>query len=84
MKPLLDRIMSNNSALLIWCSGKTISDVLYLVNNWGYTYKGILLVWFKVQDRLGLGFWVRSNTEFIVFATKGKFSKYRNVHRNVQ
>ena len=68
--------MARDSAILILCSGFTIPEVLYLVGVWGYKYKNILLVWFK--EKLGLGFWTRANVEFIVFATKGKFAKYRN------
>ena len=68
--------MARDSAILIWCSGFTILEVLYLVGVWGYKYKNILLVWFK--EKPGLGFWTRANVEFIVFATKGKFAKYRN------
>ena len=83
LKPILDKIMAMDSALLIWCSGKNIEDVLYLVNYWGYKYKGILLVWFKVKDKPGLGYWTRSDTEFIIFATKGKFSKFRGNARNI-
>ena len=73
--------MKPNSIILIWCSGKTIGNILELIEFWGYEYKNILLTWVKTnengQPKLGLGYWTRNNVELLLFATKGKVAKFR-------
>ena len=68
--------MFDNSILLLWASRRTIPKTLYLIAVYGYTYVGILLVWVKLtasgDPKLGLGWWTRSNVEFILIARKGK------------
>ena len=67
--------MKENSVLLLWCLGRTVLDILYLIAVWGYDYVGILFVWVKLGkgDNMykGFGYWTRSNVEFIVMAKKG-------------
>ena len=64
--------MQKNSIILIWCSGKSIPDVLSLLNKWEYTFVNILLVWVKLGKnsipKTGLGYWTRNNCEFLLFA----------------
>ena len=68
--------MSNNSILLLWASRRIVPETLYLIAVYGYTYVDILLVWVKLtaggDPKLGLGWWTRSNVEFILIAWKGK------------
>ena len=63
--------MAKDSCLLLWYSGYTLPMIFWLLNVWGYTYKGVLLVWFKANSRPDLGYYTRSNVEFIVFAMRG-------------
>ena len=44
-------------------------DAFPLIEGWGFEHKNIL-TW--VKDRIGVGHWLRSNTEFVVMAVKGR------------
>ena len=79
--------MKKDSVVLVWASGKTISDILFLLNSWGYEYVNILLTWVKTDSKgnckLGLGYWTRNNSEFLLMARKGKTQHFRNTSRNI-
>ena len=67
--------MSRNSVILMWASGKSLPIILDLINSWGYRFINFLLVWVKLTKdgllRMGLGFWTRNNSEFLILAIKG-------------
>ena len=80
--------MSRNSVLLVWSSAKLLPAILELIGLWGFQFINFLLVWVKLtQDgvtRMGLGYWTRNNSEFLILATKGRCAQWRNEIRDVK
>ena len=60
----------------MWATSGQIYDALRLFNYWGITYKGVFLVWKKINltgaTRMGMGYYSRVGYEFLLLATKGK------------
>lgn len=70
-------------ALFCWGIWVNLPDVLRVVECWGFTYKTCAFCWTKANvsqitlfdetdsGQLGLGYWVRQNSEFCLLATRG-------------
>jgi len=59
---------SDDSILWLWTTHKFMRHSFDLLDKWGYQDKAIL-TW--VKDRIGIGSWLRSQTEFCIMAVKG-------------
>lgn len=66
---LLQIPAEDNAYLFLWVTNPFLREGLDLTKAWGFTYK-TLLTWLKPSIRLG--YYFRSRTEHIIFATKGK------------
>jgi N6-adenosine-specific RNA methylase IME4 len=55
-------------ALFMWATAPMLLEALDVIDAWGFTYK-THLVW--VKDRVGTGYWVRSQHELLLIATRG-------------
>ena len=60
---------SKNSVLWLWTTHKFIWEAKELLETWGFEYKAIL-TWNK--EKLGMGSWLRMQTEFCLLGIKGK------------
>ena len=63
------------SHIYLWCPNALLSEGLYLLKAWGFTYK-TNLIWYKVRkdggpDGRGVGFYFRNVTEMVLFGVKG-------------
>lgn len=71
-------------ALFCWGIWVNLPDVLRVIERWGFVYKTCAFNWLKADVRqfrlfdevvesgqLGLGYWVRQNSEFCLLATRG-------------
>ena len=58
----------NNSILWLWTTHQFIWEAKELLELWGFEYKAIL-TWDK--EKIGMGFWLRMQCEFCLFAVKG-------------
>ncbi|HVB15727.1 MAG TPA: MT-A70 family methyltransferase [Stellaceae bacterium] len=70
--------------LFMWGIWVMLPHALRVIESWGFEYKTAAFVWTKANVRqidlfrddadgqLGLGYWVRQNTEFCFLATRGK------------
>ena len=64
------KLPSNDDCILwLWTTHKFIWDAKELINQWGFEYKCIL-VWDK--EKMGIGRWLRLQTEFCLLCIKGK------------
>lgn len=72
---------AKNSVLFLWVTVPMLQEGLQVMNAWGYKYK-TTITWMKT-GRLGLGFWFRGNTEFLLFGVKGKVKAFRTNIPNV-
>ena len=60
---------AKDSVLFLWTTHAFIWDAKELMNEWGFTYKAIL-VWNK--EKIGMGAWLRMQCEFCLIGIKGK------------
>lgn len=70
----------NNSILFIWVTAPFLEESFKLINAWGFKYK-TTLIWDKVH--MGMGFWFRGQTEYLLLAVKGKIKPWRAQVRNI-
>jgi N6-adenosine-specific RNA methylase IME4 len=60
----------------MWATWPKIEECFPLMAAWGFTYKTVLLVWTKTNKngkiKISVGHYTRSNSEFLLVATKGK------------
>lgn len=61
-------VTHENSHLWLWTTNTHLPMALKLVDHWGFTYK-TMRTW--VKSKVGLGWWLRSRTEHLIFAAKG-------------
>jgi len=59
---------SDDSILWLWTTHKFMRYSFELLDKWGFQDK-VILTW--VKDRIGIGSWLRSQTEFCIMAVKG-------------
>lgn len=62
-------LAEENAHLFLWTPNNIIPEALQVVKAWGFTYRN-MLVWGK--PKLGLGIYVRTSHESLIFATRGK------------
>ena len=55
--------------LWLWTTNSHMADALELVRHWGFRQKTIL-TW--VKDRMGVGEWLRGQTEHCILAVRGR------------
>ena len=55
--------------LWLWTTNFNMREALGLVEHWAFQHK-TLLTW--VKDRFGYGDWLRTQTEHVIFATRGR------------
>jgi len=60
---------NENCVLWLWTTNAFMHDAFHLLEAWGFEPKTIL-TW--VKDRIGLGDWLRGQTEHCILAIKGK------------
>lgn len=65
----LEMPSADNSIIWLWTTHAFIWDAKELLNHWGFDYKAIL-VWDK--ENMGMGAWLRMQTEFCLLGIKGK------------
>jgi N6-adenosine-specific RNA methylase IME4 len=62
---------ASNSVLFLWATAPKLSEAMYVMESWGFTYK-TNIVWDKCV--IGLGYWSRVQHEHLLIGTRGKFS----------
>lgn len=60
---------AENCVLWLWTTNAFIHDAYHVLEAWGFVPKTIL-TW--VKDKIGLGDWLRGQTEHCILAVKGK------------
>ena len=71
---------TESSVIFLWSTTPMIKSALSILEKLGFTYK-TQIVWIKT-GRLGMGFWVRVQTEFLLLGVKGKVAPFRSSMRN--
>ncbi len=73
--PVAD-LMAPTSHCYLWVPNALMADGLLVLEQWGFTYKSVL-VWHKVRkdggsDGRGVGFYFRNVTEIVLFGVRGR------------
>jgi len=55
--------------LWLWATNKFLHDAFHIVEHWGFEQKSVL-TW--VKDKMGVGVWLRGQTDHCILAVKGK------------
>lgn len=71
---------AKNCILFLWATAPLLPWAFELLQIWNFTYK-TTFIWDK--QRLGLGYWFRVQTEFLLVATKGTIKPFRSNIRNI-
>ncbi len=66
--PVAD-LCEENAHLYLWCPNGLLQEALDVISAWGFTYRSDM-VWCK--PRLGLGQYIRTSHETLLFATRGR------------
>jgi N6-adenosine-specific RNA methylase IME4 len=61
-------IAAKDSVLFLWAVSSMLPDALYVMGQWGFTYKSAY-VW--VKNRFGTGYWSRGKHEHLLIGTRG-------------
>jgi N6-adenosine-specific RNA methylase IME4 len=62
-------IAKRDALLFLWSSGPVLIRSINLLRAWGFTYSTVVFVWDK--ETTGLGYWTRSNCEFVLLGKRG-------------
>lgn len=62
-------IATPDAILFVWTTNSFLADCLKVIEAWGFTYL-TNMVW--VKDKVGLGFYVRTQHELLVMAKRGQ------------
>lgn len=74
-------LCEKNAVLFLWAVNPLLPEAIEVMNAWGFNYK-TTITWRKIMS-LGMGFWWRGQTEFLLFGTKGKVKAFRMQEANV-
>lgn len=79
-------ISADNCHLYCWVTSPFINEGLQLIKDWGFEYKQ-LITWIKTYKNgdpiMGLGYYFRVCTEFLIFAVKGKIPRITKSLKNI-
>ena len=65
----VENIVSDDAILWLWVPNAHLPDAFEVITAWGFQYK-TALTWGK--NRIGVGDWLRGQTELCLFAVRGK------------
>lgn len=64
----LHAVVADDAELWLWATNPHIHSALHVIEAWGFTYRS-MRTW--VKPHWGTGYWLRSQTEHLLFATRG-------------
>lgn len=70
LKKLIIPAAHDDCILWLWTTNTFMHEAYHLLETWGFAPKTIL-TWFK-QQQIGVGYWLRGQTEHCLLAVKGK------------
>jgi N6-adenosine-specific RNA methylase IME4 len=78
------KVAADDCVLFMWGIWVMLPEVLHVIDAWGFKYKTCAFNWTKAdvsqvdmfrdsaETQLGLGYWVRQDSEFCLLATRGR------------
>lgn len=77
----IHKIADGNCCLFMWAVTPLLPEALYVMKEWGFTYK-TSAYWYKT-GRLGMGFWFRGDIEPLLIGIKGDVKAFHLQISNV-
>ncbi len=71
----------NDSLLFMWATIPLLDQGIELISEWGFKYK-TMIIWEKT-GLLGMGHWLRVQTEVILIGVKGQVKPFRHQEKNI-
>ena len=81
-----------DAVLFLWATVPLLPDALAVLDAWGFVYKP-MIVWDKAhredlfgnvrEGKIGMGFWLRVQTELLLLGVRGSVQPFRLTQRNV-
>lgn len=80
----VQRLAARDCVLFIWGIWSMIPQCERIISDWGFTLKTCAAVWVKgdpgqidmftgeIHGKMGMGYWVRQDSEYCLLATRGK------------
>ena len=62
------KLATDDAILYVWAPAPKLAECVQVINAWGFSYR-TNFVW--VKDKLGMGFYTRSQHELLLVATRG-------------
>ena len=88
LKSTVRALAARDAVLLMWVTWPMLREGLDLIREWGFTYKTLFVEWIKhTKNRLlffGSGHYCRSNSEVVLFGTRGRITAYPRVRTESQ
>lgn len=83
MKSDIDRIANKDGCgMFLWTTGPQMWQAMRLLDAWEFHYKTMAFTWVKLTNGgfpvLSLGYYTRSASEFVLFATKNRNPKRKS------
>lgn len=75
-------ISKKNAVMFMWVGSPLLEDAMYLLKEWGFTYKTIAFVWDK--GLINPGYYTLSRCEMCIVGTKGKIPSPRGSRKERQ
>lgn len=74
-------LVEKNAVLFLWAVNPLLPEAFEVMDAWGFSYK-TTITWKKIMS-LGMGFWWRGQTEFLLFGVRGKVKAFRMQEANI-
>lgn len=74
-------ICQENAVIFMWATTPLLPDAFKLVEAWGFKYK-TMITWEK-SGLLGMGNWVRVQTEFILIGIRGTVKPFGHQEKSI-
>lgn len=80
----IQKISAKNCALLVWTTTNKIEEAIKLMNDWGFKYVNMFMVWIKLKKSGGLintmGYYTKQTCEYILLGKKGSIFSLKIKH----
>lgn len=78
---LINSIAADNAVIFMWCTAPMWKEQMTVFDAMDFTEKSMVF-WHKT-GRLGMGYWVRHQVEFMMMGIKGNVKAFRTARRNL-
>ncbi len=77
----ISSITEDEALCFMWVTVPMMAEGLSLLSSWGFTYK-TMITWEKTGG-LGMGHWLRVQTEHLLIGVKGKVKPFHHQEKNI-